>query len=302
MHPGPTGASGLVDAALGDGAGLAGIRSRFRAENHIAEGAVVANVPRRGGQQVQLRPRRRCAAVQGVSGAADGRRQRRLHIAVADALPAGFVVHLLQVGAVAQPPCLRQPLGLALLGVLIVQEPRDFPPAVQPLVQFDGVRRGAAGHAQQLRGVGLAADRLRMQEDGDDRLLRLTAVPQRRKLALYLSGFRQLALQQPRPIRGPTGTAGIRHIGQFLHRVRSRRLAGRGQQGRRANQGARIPLLRFAQGGGQGAQNASGALEALQLGPAAVEHIGQVWMEREALQKAGFRLRSILGRGFIQLG
>ena len=103
MHSGPMGAGGFVDMAFRQSAGLAGIRHRFGAENHIAEGAVVTDIPRRCGQQVELGPSRRRAAVQGAFSTADSLHQRRLHIAIADALPAGFVVHLLQVGAVAQP-------------------------------------------------------------------------------------------------------------------------------------------------------------------------------------------------------
>ena len=57
----------------------------------------------------------------------------------------------------------------------------------------------------------------------------------------------------------------------------------------RPDQRARVPLFGIAQGNGKCPQDATGALEAVELGPAGVEDIGEVWVEGVADQIALLR-------------
>ena len=113
----------------------------------------------------------RGTAIQGRLGLAGGVRQRRIHRFAAHPLAAGFVVHLLQIGAIAKPPGLRQFVLRHASGIFVVQKPGDIAPAPQRLGELDAVHRRASD-ALQLGRVGLAADGLGVQERGDDRLLR----------------------------------------------------------------------------------------------------------------------------------
>ena len=54
----------------------------------------------------------------------------------------------------------------------------------------------------------------------------------------------------------------------------------------RPDQRARVPFLGIAQGNGKGPQDATGALEAVELGPAGVEDVGEVWVKGVAAQIA----------------
>ena len=250
---------------------------------------------------MHLCARRRRAARQAVPRLANRVGECRIHGVAGHALAAGFVVHLLQVGAIAEPPGLGQFLLADASGVFVVQEPGDFAPAAQRFHEFDAVRPAADG-ALQLGRIGLAADGLGVQERGDDRLLRGAAWRQRRKLVLDLLGLCQLAFQQPRPIRRPAFAAGIHDVGQVLHRFGNARFAGRCKQRGRADQWACVPLPRAAQGRGQRAQNASRALERRQLRPLAVEHVREVRVEGKTGEKPRFLGGTILGRGLVQLG
>ena len=75
---------------------------------------------------------------------------------------------------------------------------------------------------------------------------------------------------------------------------------GRGQQGGGADERARVPLLGLAQRGGEGAQDAARALEACELRPAAVEHLGEIGMEGEARAEAFLRGRLLPGRRVVE--
>ena len=295
------GAGGLVEIAFCDGAWPAGIGSGLRTGNHEAEVRVVADICWRVGQQVDFRAGCRRATVQSVLGAADGVRQRRFHSAAAYSLATGFVVHLLQIGAIAQPPGLGQFVFGHAPDVFVVQKPRDIAPAPQRLGQLDAVR-GAAGDALQFRRIRLAADGLRVQERGDDRLLRSPAWCQRRKLLLDLSRLGQLPFQESRPIRGLAVATGIHDVRQILHRFGNAPFARRGEQRGRANQRACIPRLCTAQGGGERTQNASRALKRRQLRPLAVEHVCEIRVKGKARQKPCFLGGAILGHGVVQLG
>ena len=166
--------------------------------------------------------------------------QARVHRLAAHPLPARRVMHLTEIGAVPEPPRLRQlrrglrpsrsPAAQAAGAegrVLVVEEPGDVPPPAEPLRKLDRIRRGAPGHPHQLRRARPMADGLGVEEYGDDRLLRLAAPAQRRQLVLDLPRLAELRFQQGRP-RGlvPFGLLGGRHARQLAHRVRDLLPAG----------------------------------------------------------------------------
>ena len=237
-------------------------------------------------------------------------------------------MHLSQVRAVAEPPRFGQAgsrrRGVDRVLVLVVQEPRELAPAGQPLAERDLVRAGSADHAQQLRRRRLAADRLRVEEHGNDRLLHFAAVGQRGKLFLDAAGLRQLRFEQSDPV-GRRALARLRggHARQLAHGLRDAGTAAgrdgplpggrcprgrcvpgclRPKQGRRADERTRIPRLGLAQGGGQRAEDAARPLEAGELRPAAVEDVGQVRVERETLLEPAFLLALRPGRRLVEPG
>ena len=301
MHPRPSRPGGLRQKALGQRIRPPGIRRRLRPENDVAELPVVADIGGGGRQQVHLGAGGRGAAIQGVLGLAGGVRQRRIHRLAAHPLAAGFVVHLLQIRAIAEPPGLRQFVLRHASGIFVVQEPGDVAPAPQRLGELDAVHRGASD-ALQLGRVGLAADGLGVQERGEHGLLGGSGGGKRWELVLNLPGLRQLAGKQPRPIRWPATAAGIRHVRQILHRFGNARFARRGEQGCGADQRACIPLPGGAQRRREGSQKAPRALERRQLRPLAVEHVREIRVEGEAGEEPRFLRRTILGHRFVQLG
>ena len=125
---------------------------------------------------------------------------------------------------------------------------------------------------------------------------------QRRQLVLDLPRLAKLRFQQGRP-RGlvPFRLLGGRHARQLAHRVRDLLPAGRRQQGGRADERSGVPLLGLAQGGCEGAENAAGALEAFELRPATVEHVGEIGMEGEAREEAVFSGGLRRRRGLVEL-
>ena len=142
-----------------------------------------------------------------------------------------------------------------------------------------------------------------MQEDGDHRLLGFAALAESRQLVLDLPGLVQLRFEQRAPVRPASrGALGRGDARELAHRLRDAPLAGLGQQGRRADEGGRVPPLGLPQRGRQRAQNAPGTLKPFELCPAAVEDVGQVGVERKAREKPLLGGRSVLGRGFFQLG
>ena len=137
--------------------------------------------------------------------------------------------------------------------------------------------------AHEFRGVRLVAERLGVQEDGDHGLLDLPLRRERGQFVLRLPRERQLPFQQLFPLRAfPLGLLAGRHPGQF--RKRRRRALGprRREEHRRPDQRTRVPRRRFPQPDRQGAENPARPLEAVELGPAAVEDVGEVGVERIA--------------------
>ena len=107
MDPGTVGGGRLVDEAFGRGTRPAGLRSGLRAENGVMEVAVVRDVARSFRQGVNPgagRGRARGERFQLLDGADD----LRFHQGGWHAVVTGIVVHLAQVGAIAQPPRPRQ--------------------------------------------------------------------------------------------------------------------------------------------------------------------------------------------------
>ena len=188
------------------------------------------------------------------------------------AVGAGVVVHLLQVGPVAEPPRLRQRRRTAVrrrvaAELVLVQEPRQLRPAAQPLLQRDAVGTRRAHQPDQIPRVRLLADRLRAEEHGADRLLHLAA-PQSRLLVLDGPRLGQLALED----RGPVVAAALGHLargdaGQLARRLGDAVPAGRRQEHVGPDQGRRVPGLRVPQRDGERPQDAARPLEAVELRP-----------------------------------
>ena len=142
-----------------------------------------------------------------------------------------------------------------------------------------------------------------MKEHGDHRLLHFARVGHRRALLLDFAGLAEFRLKEGNPFRSAALHAvhGSR-FGQIADRFGDCGHARRAKQDGGPHQRAFIPGLRIPQRRRQGAQDAARALEALDLGPAAVEDIRQVRVEREAVQKA---LLGILARppgGLVEPG
>ena len=128
-----------------------------------------------------------------------------------DAVGAGVVVHLLQVGPVAEPPRLRQRRPAVRRQVapelVLVQEPRQLRPTVQALLQLDAVGVRCAYQPDQIPRVRLLTNRLRAEKHRADRLLQLAAF-QSGLFVLDGARLRQLALQD----RGPVVPAALGHL------------------------------------------------------------------------------------------
>lgn len=137
----PVGAGGLVQHPLRCIARLPGLRRGVRPQNHVAEAAVVTHVPGRGGQQVDGGAGR-LGAIGERAGASDLIAQPLVDHLLTHPLLAGLVVHLTQVGAVAEAPRPGQRgrrIGRIQIRVLVVEEPRDLTPTAQPFLQLDAV-------------------------------------------------------------------------------------------------------------------------------------------------------------------
>ncbi len=142
------------------------------------EVAIVGNVPGMHGQHVHAFG---CVNLGGGAqrqalGAADLVYQAGFH--QIQYARAGFVVHLGEIGARAEPP----PLGKLPSAICpnvgvgnghIVQEPGHLAPAPQRLLQLDLVWPRVADQHQQLTRQGALAFGLGVQENGKDRLLNL---------------------------------------------------------------------------------------------------------------------------------
>ena len=217
-------------------------------------------------------------------------------------------MHLLQIGRVSQAPGLRQSvLGAVIVGivtgVLIVEEPRCLTPPAETFLQLDPVRRGSSHQAQQFGRVRFGASRLGVKENRNDGLLHFSGLGQGRAFALDIACFAQLGFEE----RHPLGLLAFNAV----HRRDSRELPDRfahcrrfglGEQDGRADQRAPVPRLRVPESRCEGPQDAPSPLKALNLRPAAVQHVGEVGVEGEAVKEAllGFSLRG--SRGLVELG
>lgn len=74
-----------------------------------------------------------------------------------------------------------------------------------------------------------------------------------------------------------------------------------GEEDAQPDHGARIPLLRLRERQGEGAEHAAGTLEALQIGPLAVEDLGQVGVKGVAPEKPLFGRRPLPARLFVHV-
>ena len=190
-------------------------------------------------------------------------------------------MHLAQVGAIAQPPRLRQLLGVARAGfsrgdLHLVQEPGQLSPAAKRLLQLNLVRTGCSEQHDQLLCQCLVADRLKTQKHRYDGLLHLP-VAQTGRLGLNRARLGKLALKDRSPLLVLPGFGVYAGKGSKLTRgfgqiVLSRLI----QQYVRPDQRARVPLLRIAQGNGERPQDAPCSLEPVELGPARVEDLSEI--------------------------
>jgi len=97
---------------------------------------------------------------------------------------------------------------------------------------------------------------------------------------LHLSGASELPLEDGRPLLFLAfRLLGSRHGSQFPSSLGDARLPRLGEEDVRRDQGRVVPRLRRTEGEGEGAKDATGALEALEARPFAVEHVGEVWVE-----------------------
>ena len=178
----PARSGGLVEDAPGLGARLAGFGRGPGPQDDVAEGTVVAHVARRRRQQVDAGAGRLRAVGERLR-AADRTLQPLFHGLRAHALPARLVVHLAQVGAVAQPPrtWAAAPLRPARRGPRPRRRGTTRPRASAAGPFSSSISSGAVVPAIRTRSgvVRLAPGGLRMEEDGDHRLLRLPPRPER---------------------------------------------------------------------------------------------------------------------------
>ena len=201
-------------------------------------------------------------------------------------------MHLLEAGCVAQSPGLRQPLLASELAgvvsdVVVVQKPGRVPPAAQSLLQLDGVRRRPAHKTEQFGSMRLGSDGLRMEEDRHHGLFHLARWSERHTLLLDFAGLGEFRLEQGDPLR-PLALHAVHRRGlcQLADRFGDGGHAGFAEKDSRPHNRTTVPRLRVPQGCCECTKNSPGTLKALDLSPAAVEHIREIGVEREAVEEA----------------
>ncbi len=71
--------------------------------------------------------------------------------------------------------------------ILIVEEPGSLTPFSKPLLQLDRIRSRATHQPTEFAGLRLSSDRLRVQEDGNNRLFQFATLTQGLEFGLSLS-------------------------------------------------------------------------------------------------------------------
>ena len=198
-----------------------------------------------------------------------------------------LVVHLPEVRFVSEPPGPRQRPAVRPNqrgAVLVVEEPRSLPPAFEAFLEFDGVRRAGAGQPHQFRG-GRLARVLGMEEHRGHGLLDLPPGGERRQLLLGLPRDPQFLLEEllPRTLGAEFGVGDGREFGERIRSALGVRVA---EQDRGAGNRALVPAGRLAEADGERSEDPPGALESRELGPPAIEDLGEVGMERVGGEEA----------------
>ena len=101
-------------------------------------------------------------------------------------------------------------------------------------------------------------------------------------------------------VRAPSDFFRGGDAGEVGNRLGDALRSGRRQQRRRTDHRTLVPPFGFAQCRRQRTQNASGTLKSGQLGPAAVEHVAEIRVERIAPAEAVLLLSPVLLRGGVQ--
>jgi hypothetical protein len=184
-----------------------------------------------------------------------------------DAVVARIMVHLFEVGAIAEAPRFGERPGLAGIGEIfgefgLVEEPRQLRPASEPLLHLDAIGLGRSHERQQISRSGLLTNRLGTKEYRTDRLFDLPEF-QPRLLTLDRPGLFQFAFEHGRPIIALTFSDLVgRNAGQLSRRLRYPALMCR-KEHVRSHQRRFIPLFGVSERECEGSQNSARSLEAV---------------------------------------
>ena len=205
-----------------------------------------------------------------------------------DPIVASIVVHLLQVGTIAEAPRFRQRRDLAGGGrkLRLVQEPGQLGPALHALLEFNAIRARGTRQNGKIRRGRLLADRLRAQEHAADRLLQFPE-SEPGLIRLDFARLAELSFEDCAPLVARAFAHFARcNPGQLAGRFRNPRLVGRRQENVRTDKRRAIPFFRVPQGQGERPEDAARPLKSVQLRPTHIEDIGQEGMKRIAVEEA----------------